>query len=200
MQGVVNEPPSKDEVDRVKTNLLRNLERTLSDPQSIATGALNTAIAQGDWRLMFLQHDRLEKVTPEDLVRVAKVYFKPSNRTVGYYIPDAAPDRTEVPATPDLSALLKDYKSTVTISRAEMFDPTPANIEVRVTRGKLANGMKLVMLPKKTANDMVTATIELRFGDAATLKDRNGAAQFAGGAADARHQDQIAPADLRGDA
>jgi len=180
LEGVISEPPSKDEVDRVKTNLLRNLERTLADPQSIATGALNTAIAQGDWRLMFLQHDRLEKITPDDLVRVAKLYFKPSNRTVGYYIPDANPDRTVVPATPDLTAMLKDYKSNVTISHAEVFDPTPANIEARVSRDKLANGMKLVVLNKKTANDMVTATIELRFGDQNTLKGQSGAAQLAG--------------------
>ncbi|MGO9257771.1 MAG: M16 family metallopeptidase [Bryobacteraceae bacterium] len=180
LDGAISEPPTKDEVDRVKSTLLRNLERTLADPQSIATGALNTAIAQGDWRLMFLQHDRLEKVTPEDLVRVAKAYFKPSNRTVGYYIPDPNPDRTEVPPTPDLAVLLKDYKSNVVISRAEVFDPTPANIEVRVVRDKLANGMKLVMLSKKSANDMVTATIELRFGDRNTLKDENSAAQLAG--------------------
>ena len=108
-------------MDRVKSTLLRNLERTLADPQSIATGALNTAIAQGDWRLMFLQHDRLEKVTPEDVVRVAKAYFKASNRTVGYYIPDPNPDRTVVPATPDLAVLLKDYKSNVVISRGRGF-------------------------------------------------------------------------------
>jgi len=180
VENVVNDVPTKEEVDRVRTGLLRNLENSLSDPQSIATGALNAAISQGDWRLMFLQHDRLQDVQPSDLVRVAKLYFKPSNRTVGYYIPDAAPDRTVVPETPDLENLLKDYKSTVTISRAEAFDPTPANIEGRVVRSKLANGMKVVMLPKKTANDMVAATIELRFGDANTLKGQNAAAQFAG--------------------
>ena len=87
-----------EEVDRVTTQMLRGLENSLSNAQAIATGALNTAIAQGDWRLMFLQHDRLKDVTPADVVRVAKTYFKPSNRTVGYYIPDAAPDRTVVPA------------------------------------------------------------------------------------------------------
>ena len=42
--------------------MLRGLENNLSNPQSIATGALNSAIAQGDWRLMFLQHDRLSDV------------------------------------------------------------------------------------------------------------------------------------------
>jgi len=180
IEAVVGDPPTREEVERVRTGLLRNLEDSLSDPQSIATGALNNAISQGDWRLMFLQHDRLKDVQPADLVRVAKAYFKASNRTVGYYIPDAAPDRTVVPATPDLEALLKDYKSTVVISRGESFDPTPANIESRLVRSKLPNGMKLVVLPKKTANDVVTAVIELRFGGETTLAGKSGAAQFAG--------------------
>jgi zinc protease len=180
IEGVVKEPPTKDEVERVKTGLLRQLERSLSDPQALATGALNTAIAQGDWRLMFLQHDRLKDVAPEDLVRVAKTYFKASNRTVGYYSPDANPDRTVVPPTPDLDGLFRNYTSSVTVNRGETFDPTPANIEARVQRSKLANGMKLVMLPKKTTGNMVNATIELRFGDSASLAGKNAAAQFAG--------------------
>jgi zinc protease len=134
VEGIIKNPPTKEEVDRVTTGLLRNLENNLSDPQAIATGALNAAISQGDWRLMFLQHDRLKDITPADVVRVAKAYLKASNRTVGYYIPDAAPERTVVPDTPDLAALLKNYKSTVVISHAEVFDPTPANVEARVLR------------------------------------------------------------------
>jgi zinc protease len=180
VEGVVKNPPTKEEVERITTGLLRNLENNLSDPQSIATGALNTAIAQGDWRLMFLQHDRLKDISPADVVRVAQTYLKASNRTVGYYIPDAAPDRTVVPATPDLGSLLKDYKSTVSISHAEVFDPTPANVEARVLRSKLPNGMKVVLLPKKTEADMVTAVIELRFGDASSLAGKSQAAQMAG--------------------
>src|SRR6185295_13140342 len=113
VDGIVKEPPTREEVERVRTAMLRNLERSLSDPQSLATGGLNSAIAQGDWRLLFLQHDRLKDVQPSDLVRVAKAYFKPSNRTVGYYIPDMAPDRTAVPNAPDLNATLKTYNSTV---------------------------------------------------------------------------------------
>jgi zinc protease len=180
LAGVVSQPPDKDEVERVKTTLLRGLERSLSDPQALATGALNNAIAQGDWRLMFLTHDRIAQVTPEDVVRVAKLYFKASNRTVGYFIPDAAPDRTVVPAAPDLEAMLRDYKSTVTVSHGESFDPAPANIEQRVVRSKLANGMKLVVLPKQTEASRVEAAIELRFGDHNSLKGKNAAAEMAG--------------------
>ena len=106
VEDVIANPPTREELERVRTQALRGLENNLSNAQSIATGALNTAIAQGDWRLMFLQHDLLEKVQPADLVRVAKDYFKASNRTVGYYIPDMSPDRTVVPSRPDLDRTL----------------------------------------------------------------------------------------------
>jgi zinc protease len=180
MQDVIDNPPTAAEVERVRTQLLRTLENSLSNPQQIATGALNTAISQGDWRLMFLQHDRLKDVQPSDVVRVAKAYFKASNRTVGYYIPDMNPDRTVVPPTPDLEATLKNYKSTISIVHAEAFDPTIANIESRVVRAKLANGMKVAVLHKQTENNMVSGTIELRFGDGAALAGQREAAAFAG--------------------
>ena len=97
IEAVATDPPTRDEVERVRTGLLRNLENSLSDPQSIATGASQHRHLAGDWRLMFLQHDRLKDVQPADVVRAAKAYFKASNRTVGYYIPDTTPDRTVVP-------------------------------------------------------------------------------------------------------
>ena len=65
------------------------------------------------------------------------------------------------------------------ITRGESFDPAPANIEARVTRSALANGMKVVMLKKQTANNMVSASIELSFGDSQSLDGRNAAAGLA---------------------
>ena len=180
LDDVVKNPPTREEVDRVTSQLARGLENSLSNPQSIATGALNSAIAQGDWRLMFLQHDRLQDIVPADVVRAAQTYFKPSNRTVGYYIPDLAPQRTVVPATPDLADTFKTYTSKVSVVRGESFDPTIANIDSRIVRSKLSNGMKVAVLPKKTANNMVSAAIDLRFGDATTLAGQREAASFAG--------------------
>jgi zinc protease len=180
LEDVVKTPPTPDEVERVRSQLLRGLENSLSNAQAIATGALNNAIAQGDWRLMFLQHDQLRDVQPSDLVRVAKAYLKPSNRTVGYYIPDMDPDRTVVPPRPDLDSTLNNYKSTVSVVRGESFDPTIANIANRVVRARLANGMRVAVLPKKTANNIVTGAIELRFGDQTTLANQREAASFAG--------------------
>ena len=181
LEDVVRNPPTAQEIEAVRTQMLRGLENNLSNPQSIATGALNSAIAQGDWRLMFLQHDRLSDVSSADVVRVAKAYLKPANRTVGYYIPETEPDRTVVPAAPDLAKTLDNYTSTVAVARGETFDPSLQNIDSRIVRSKTSNGMRIAVLSKKTANNMVTASIELRFGDQSSLANQRQAASFAGG-------------------
>jgi zinc protease len=179
LEDVVRNPPTKEEVDRVRTSLLRGLQNSLSDPQAIATGALNTAISQGDWRLMFLEHDLLSDVSSADVVRVAKEYLKPSNRTVGYFIPDPNPDRTVVPDSPPLAKTFANYTSNVTIAKGENFDPTIDNIQSRVAQSRLNNGMRVVVLSKKSPNNMVTASIELRFGDQTSLINQRQASTFA---------------------
>ena len=80
---------------------------------------------------MFLHRDRLKAVTADDVSRVAKAYLKPENRTVGEFIPTKAPQRADVPATPDVGVMVKDYKGGEALSAGEAFDPSPAAIEAR---------------------------------------------------------------------
>ncbi len=138
--GVASEPPTKEEVEKEKARILHSMELRMANSQQAALG-LSEMIASGDWRLYFLNYDQIKSVTPEDVVRVAKLYFKESNRTVGEFIPTAVPDRTDVPASSDLAAVFKDYKTGMTVSQGEAFDPAPANIETacdaRETGGRL---------------------------------------------------------------
>jgi zinc protease len=177
--GVVTEPPTREEVEREKTRILQGMEQSMANSQQAALG-LTEMIASGDWRLYFLNYDQIRSVTPEDVVRVAKLYFKASNRTVGEFIPTPDPDRTEVPAAPDLDSVFKTYKTGMVVSQGEAFDPSPANIEKHLTRSKLANGMKVVMLPKSTRGGTVTATIQVRFGDEKTLAGKSAVGDMAG--------------------
>jgi zinc protease len=119
-------------------------------------------------------------VTEADVLRVAKAYLKESNRTTGLFIPTKSPDRAEIPATPDVATLLKDFKGGEAISQGESFDTSPANIEARLVRVKLANGTKLVMLPKKTRGGTVVAQLMVRFGDEKSLFGKGATAQLAG--------------------
>jgi zinc protease len=179
IDGVVKEPPSKDEVDRAKSRLLKNIDLAFNNSQMIAI-QLSEWESMGDWRLLFLFRDRIKSVTPADVARVAKLYLKESNRTTGKFIPTAAPDRSEIPATPNVAAEVKDYKGNAAIEAGEAFDPSPANIDARTIRVTLPNGMKLALLPKKTRGGTVSATLVLHFGDAKSVTGKTLAGQSAG--------------------
>lgn len=179
IEGVGKEPPSKDEVERAKGKILKEIELSFNNSQQIAI-YLSEWESMGDWRLQFLFRDRIKTVTPNDVARVAKLYLKESNLTLGRFIPTAAPDRSEIPATPDVTAVVKDYKGNAAIEAGEAFDPSPANIDARTMRATLPNGMKLVLLPKKTRGGTVNATLILRFGDAKSVTGKGVAAQTAG--------------------
>jgi zinc protease len=168
VEDFVKEPPSKEEVDRVKTRIRKEFDLAMTDSSRIAL-ALADYQAEGDWRMLFLERDRLAAVTPDDVLRVAKAYLKESNRTLGEYIPTKTPDRAEIPPTPTDAATFKDFKGGATVSEGEVFDPSPSNIESRLTRAKLSNGVKVVLLPKKTRGGTVTASFIARFGDEKSL-------------------------------
>jgi zinc protease len=130
--------------------------------------------------MLFLERDRLAKVTPDDVLRVAKLYLKESNRTLGEFIPTKAPDRAEIPTTPTVADAFKDFKGGAAVAEGEVFDPSPKNIESRLFRSKLSNGVKVVLLPKKTRGGVVTASFVARFGDEKTLFGKSEIAALTG--------------------
>lgn len=170
--GVAKEPPSKEEVERAKTRLLKQIDLSLQDSQRVGL-FLSESIKLGDWRLLFLDRDRIKAVTPEDVKRVATAYLKPANRTVGEFIPDAKPDRAEIPAKTDVAAEVKDYKGEAVVAQGEAFDPSPKNIESRTERYSLPSGMKVALLAKKTRGASVHAVVALHFGTVEALKDKD---------------------------
>lgn len=179
IEGFAADPPTQEEVDRAKARLLKNNELLLANSQNVGL-ALGNFVGDGDWRILFLKRDEIAKVTPADVTRVAKEYLKSSNRTLGEFIPTTAPDRAEIPATPDDQERFKGYTGGAAIQQGEVFDPTPKNIEARVIRATLPNGLHLVMFPKKTRGGMVTTLVNIRFGDEKSLCGKSTAGEMTG--------------------
>ncbi len=140
---------------------------------------LSEYIGQGDWRLFFLHRDRVRAATVEDVRAAAAAYLKPSNRTVGMFLPTAKPDRAEIPPPPAVAALVEGYKGDPPIAAGEAFDPSPANIDSRTKRSELPGGMKLALLPKKTRGETVVGIVILRFGDLKSLEGKAAAPDLA---------------------
>jgi zinc protease len=194
VEGFAKSSPTPEEVDRARQRYRANREQALTNSHRIAQ-ELSEWAATGDWRLLFVYRDRVDKVTPEDVSRVAAQYLLPSNRTVGTFIPTLQPERATVPATPDVVALVKDYKGGKALTLGEEFDPTPENLERRTQRFTLSGGIKVALLPKKTRGETVVGNIVLRFGNAKSLADLKDAADYLGDAmmkgSKTRTQEQI---------
>ena len=177
--NLAKEPPTREELDRSKNAIVQRMDREFTSSQSLAM-SMTDMVASGDWRLLFMNYEEIKRATVDDVVRVAKTYFKDSNRTVGVFIPENAPDRVAVPEAPSMEKLLRDYPTSINISDGEVLDPAPASIEKRITRMKLPGGLKLALLPKGTRGNTVTAEIHLRFGNETLLAGKEAAAELAG--------------------
>ena len=178
LEDIAKNPITKDEVERAKANLLKEIELKLNSVEDVGL-EMSEWIGYGDWRLMFITRDRIRKLTAEEVQRVAVNYLKQSNRTLGQFIPTQKPDRSEIPANPDVLALVKDYKGDAKVAEGEVFEPTPANIESRAVRASAA-GIKYTFVPKRTRGNTVVANLSLRFGDEKSLMNRDTAGGLAG--------------------
>jgi predicted Zn-dependent peptidase len=72
-----------DELKMFKTRAKADLIRSLNSNEGLATQLATMQLRYGDWRELFRQLDRYDKVTKEDIRRVANKVFSPRNRTVG---------------------------------------------------------------------------------------------------------------------
>lgn len=169
--------PTKEELERAKGRILKQWELGFNSSDRVGMN-ISEYIAQGDWRLYFLYRDAVEKVTLDDVVSAASTYFKPSNRTIGIFIPEEKPDRVEVPAAPDVASLVSSYKGKELIAQGEEFDPSFENIEKRTTKGKEKSGLKFALLPKQNRGDAVNANITLRYGTPSSLIGKSSVAQL----------------------
>jgi len=170
LEDFIKTPPTTEEVERMKTKELKNIEIQLNSSDQIGI-ALSEFISQGDWRLLFWSRDEIKKVTKEDVLRVAGQYLKPSNRTLGEFYPTAKPERSEIPTPPVLADVLKDFKGGKRVVSGETFDPSPSNIMARTQISKVG-GVKMALLPKKTRGGAVNMNFTIYFGNPATTSGK----------------------------
>jgi zinc protease len=168
LEEIGKAPITDAEVERARTRYLRDFDLQASDPERVGV-ALSESIALGDWRLFFLRRDRVRNAKTADVQRVATAYLLPDNRTLGQFVPTAAPKRPPAPALVDVTPMVKDYKGEAAVAAGEAFDATPANIEARTERGRTADGLRYALVPKKTRGATVNVRLTLRMGDEKAL-------------------------------
>ena len=78
-----NEPVSEQELQKAKTRARAALVRQLDSNSGLAEQLTFYEVLTGDWRNLFQQLERIDRVTAGDIQRVARTYFTTKNRTVG---------------------------------------------------------------------------------------------------------------------
>lgn len=180
VEDLASRPVTQDELDRAKLRVRNGYEQVLNNPARYGV-LLSEAIAKGDWRLLLLDRDRVEAATLADVQRVAEHYLRPTNRTVGQFIPGEKPQLASIPAAPDVGSLVRDYAGRPAAAPVATFDPSPANIDANTVRHTLPNGMQVALLAKPTRGEAVNGTLILRFGNVQALQGKNSVGSLAAG-------------------
>ncbi len=171
VQDVLTRPITGEEVERARQARLSGIERLFNNSRAVAL-QLSEWGAMGDWRLFFVHRDRLRETTAEDVQRVALSYLKPSNRTVGIFVPEDNPDRVAMTPAPDIRELVDGYEGAEAVAQGEIFEATPENIDRRTRTAAVTGGMEVALLSKDTRGETVVATLTLRLGDEGALTGR----------------------------
>ena len=163
IENFAKNPPTKEEMDRVRQNIANASERALTNHESIGL-MMSEYIALGDWRLFFHTRDVAAKVTSEQVAATAAKYYKRDNRVTGIFQPEDAPQRAEIAEAPTAAEVLKNFKGKELTSVAEAFDPSNANIDKR-TKTVEFGGIRVALLAKKTRGETVNLSMRLLTGD-----------------------------------
>jgi zinc protease len=162
---------TEQDVARFRNRALRRFELASTDSASLAI-ALSEWAALGDWRTLFVYRDRLEKVTAAQVKAFAERYIKPSNRTVGMFVPTKQPDRAPLTAGPDVLAQVKGYRGREALGQGEPFAATIENIEAHTKRETTPGGIQLALVGKKTRGHAVELRLRVRTGSLEDLRGK----------------------------
>ena len=83
IERLKTEAVAAEELEGVKRRARANLLRQLDSNLDLAVALSEAQGLTSDWRNLFKQLDRINQVSAQDIQRVAKETFQPSNRTVG---------------------------------------------------------------------------------------------------------------------
>ncbi|MBI1920316.1 MAG: insulinase family protein [Geobacter sp.] len=78
------EPPSERELQQILNKLEYEEVRQMGSNGGLARNLTEYEAVAGTWRYLVEHRQKVAKVTPQDVMRVAKTYFTRENRTVGF--------------------------------------------------------------------------------------------------------------------
>jgi zinc protease len=179
VESIAANPITAEEFERAKIKLNKSMELGFTNMAAVASGATEMAV-HGDWRAVFVGRERAKAVSLDDVNRVAKQYLLRDNRTLGHLVPTEKPTRAPEPGLAKVADYMKGFAFKSEAEVVAAFDFSLPNMEKNTIVATTAGGIKTAVLNKAVRGELVTASLQLRFGDLNSLKGQQWAGQAAG--------------------
>jgi zinc protease len=165
---------TEQDLARAKAKLLKQIENIKNNTINYAINLTNI-ISAGNYKLGMLYRDNIEKLTLNDIQRVAEKYFRSNNRTVGIFIPTKDEIRVKNIEYTDeqITALTKNYKGKAIEKEAAPFEASIKNLKANLTEGKLGNGMKYGLIKKEIKGGKVLGSFRFPVSNAQALSGKS---------------------------
>lgn len=175
------------ELNRVK-NLIKNSQKSMMTSASAVGSMLSEYVvsSNGDWTQYFKDQNELQNLSVKDVNQVISAFLVPEHRIMGDIKPtpeDQKKAQQQNESTEGLKTLdqqdtppepLKDV-SVYQAEVAQYIDQSKTKLEQleqKIQRGKLKNGMGYALFPTTTRDDKTYATISVNFGTAESLMNK----------------------------
>jgi zinc protease len=175
VEGVGLEPVTDREVELAKARLMKKMRPFMNDAGALGIYLANWVVL-GDWSLFFVHRERLRRVRRDDVERVARTYLVESNRTAGVFVPTESPALARVPRVPPADSVTIDAGDSGSMSREEVFETTPDELESRTLKVTIEPGIGIAFIEKPSRGHRVCVHLRLHYGSSESLAGRQVAA------------------------
>ncbi|CAA7390073.1 M16 family metallopeptidase [Chryseobacterium fistulae] len=179
LDKVASNKYTADDLKRAKAKLIKDIENEKNNTVNFAIN-LTEIVGAGNYKLGFIYRDNVEKLTIEDINRVAQKYFKSNNRTLGVFRPSSNEERVFPAEFRDnqIADLVKGYKGKALEKEPAPFEASIVNLKKNLSEGTLSNGMKYGLINKELKGEKIQGTFRFRMGNEKDLQDKNAVANM----------------------
>ena len=167
-----------EDVACAKARLMKRQRRTFADVRKLAI-QIGEWVAQGDWRGVLVNRDRIADVSTARLKMVARKYLCASNRSLGVVIATRDPQHVKNAAgIASRETLMDDYRGEAIVAEGEFVDDSLDSVRKMVQKFEIEPGPSVSLAPKHTRGATVTARLRFNYGTPESMRDRNEAGRL----------------------
>lgn len=184
LEGVARRPINAEELQRFQASW-QPVKAQIRQNHAALASLLSEDVAAGGWALFFERHEQMAKLTPADIQRQARAWFREDRRLA---VDLRAADDQVPPSRPLPASMAAAAPVAVAIAPSAL--PAPVDlatfaqmvreVERSIHRSALDNGLKLALRPLPGQARPVEGVLNLRFGDESSLFGKRTLADLVG--------------------